>query len=158
MSPPRNAGKSKGRTDLVQVIKTPLGFYVLSLLIVEGTLAIVLSASRLGEEHVWEGFLWMIGVFAGVIVIVTGLAIFRLSCTFFQPRRGCIPQPRVGCSRPGGNSQPWDNACKTTCNSEGVESAARELQSRHMRARGDATLSGLGGFASFSQGWPALYS
>jgi hypothetical protein len=42
--------------DLIGVITTPLGFYVLALLIVESTLAIVLSCSKLSEAHVWEGF------------------------------------------------------------------------------------------------------
>ena len=77
MPPSRNSNKSKGRVDLIQVIKTPLGFYVLSLLIVESTLAIVLSTSKLNEEHVWAGFCWMIGAFFSVILIVTGLAIFN---------------------------------------------------------------------------------
>jgi hypothetical protein len=52
-------------------VTTPLGFYVLTLLILEGTLSIVLTCSRLPEERVWNGFLWMIGVFVGVVVIVT---------------------------------------------------------------------------------------
>jgi hypothetical protein len=75
MPPAKNSNKSKGRVDLIQVIKTPLGFYVLSLLIVESTLAIVLSTSKLNEEHVWTGFLWMIGIFVGVILIVSVLAV-----------------------------------------------------------------------------------
>jgi hypothetical protein len=49
----------------------PLGFYVLALLIVEGTLCIVLTASKLDKEKVWAGFLCMIGTFIGVVVIVT---------------------------------------------------------------------------------------
>ena len=49
----------------------PLGFYVLALLIVEGTLCIVLTASKLSAENVWSGFLWMIGIFIGVVVVVT---------------------------------------------------------------------------------------
>jgi hypothetical protein len=52
-------------------VTTPLGFYVLALLIIEGTLTIVLTGSKLAPEKVWTGFLWMIGIFIGVVVIVT---------------------------------------------------------------------------------------
>jgi hypothetical protein len=58
-------------TGIIQSITTPLGFYVLALLIVEGTLCIVLTASKLDKEKVWAGFLCMIGTFIGVVVIVT---------------------------------------------------------------------------------------
>jgi hypothetical protein len=59
------------RGQILQQVKTPLGFYVLTLLILEGTLSIVLTCSRLTEEHVWSGFLWMIGIFIGVEVFVS---------------------------------------------------------------------------------------
>src|SRR5438105_6123882 len=68
--------KRKTRGDLIRSITTPLGFFVLALLIVEATLGIVLSASKLKEDHVWTGFLWMVGIFIGVVVIVTCLTIF----------------------------------------------------------------------------------
>ncbi len=59
------------RTQILQQVKTPLGFYVLTLLILEGTLSIVLTCSKLTEEHIWSGFLWMIAMFIGVVVLVT---------------------------------------------------------------------------------------
>lgn len=59
------------RAQIVRQVTTPLGFYVLTLLILEGTLSIVLTASKLTEEHIWSGFLWMIGVFIGVVILVT---------------------------------------------------------------------------------------
>lgn len=59
------------RTQILQQVKTPLGFYVLTLLILEGTLSIVLTCSKLTEEHIWSGFLWMVGMFIGVVVLVT---------------------------------------------------------------------------------------
>jgi hypothetical protein len=52
-----------------------LGFYVLSLLIIEATLGLVLTASKLNEEHVWIGFYVMIGLFLVVFIVVTGLVI-----------------------------------------------------------------------------------
>ncbi|HEY3915841.1 MAG TPA: hypothetical protein VGN61_15240 [Verrucomicrobiae bacterium] len=59
------------RSQLLKEVKIPLGFYVLTLLILEGTLAVVLTCSKLSEEHVWTGFLLMIGIFIGVVGVVT---------------------------------------------------------------------------------------
>lgn len=70
--PPAKSRSAKGdRTDLIRSITTPLGFYVLALLIIEATLAIVLSSAKLTEEHVWDGFIWMLATFASTIIIVT---------------------------------------------------------------------------------------
>jgi hypothetical protein len=77
MAPSRKANQFKGWADLIGIIKTPLGFYVLALLIVESTLSIVLTFSKLDAAHVWEGFTWMIWVLAGVVLIVTLLVIFN---------------------------------------------------------------------------------
>jgi len=56
--------KSGGlRAGIIRAISTPLGFYVLSLLIVETTLGLVLTASKLNEEHVWIGFFIVMGLF-----------------------------------------------------------------------------------------------
>lgn len=73
---PKKSGSSKARTDVIRSITTPLGFFVLALLIVEVTLGIVLSASRLPEQYVWPGFLWMVGIFIGVVAVVALLTIF----------------------------------------------------------------------------------
>ncbi len=61
---------------IIHAVTTPLGFYALALLIIEGTLAIVLSSGKLGEEHAWDGFLVMLATFAAVVLIVTTLVIF----------------------------------------------------------------------------------
>jgi heme/copper-type cytochrome/quinol oxidase subunit 2 len=74
---PKKPRKPKGPASLMDAIKTPLGFYVLALLIVESTLAIVLWRSNLSEEHVWEGFRLMIWILAAVLVIVTIFAVFN---------------------------------------------------------------------------------
>jgi len=50
---------------------------VLALLIVESTMAIVLSCSKLSEDHVWAGFICMIGVLVAVVVIVTVFAVAK---------------------------------------------------------------------------------
>ena len=72
---PARRPAARNRSDLIRVITTPLGFFVLALLIVEATLCVVLSASKLTEPHVWTGFLWMIGIFIGVVTIVTFLTV-----------------------------------------------------------------------------------
>lgn len=63
--------------EVLSVIKTPLGFYVLALLIIESTLALVLTFSKLNEQQVWDGFKLMIWVLTGVVLIVTLLVVFR---------------------------------------------------------------------------------
>lgn len=59
------------RSDVIRSTTTPLGFFVFTLLVVEVMSGIVLTWSNLSEEHVWHGFLWMMGVFVGVILVVT---------------------------------------------------------------------------------------
>lgn len=68
---PRSKRLSANRAQILQQVRTPLGFYALTLLILEGTLSIVLTCSTLTEEHIWSGFLLMIGVFIGVVALVT---------------------------------------------------------------------------------------
>lgn len=77
MPAPKPTRKSADRGDTIRAITTPLGFFALALLIVEATLAIVLTWSKLDAEHIWSGFLWMIGTFIGVVLIVTALTIFN---------------------------------------------------------------------------------
>ena len=75
--PPAKKSKPAGlRVGIIRAISTPLGFYVLSLLIVEATLGLVLTASKLSEEHVWLGFFVAIGLFLLVFLVVTGLVIW----------------------------------------------------------------------------------
>ena len=75
--PPNSRTRAKGdRTGIIRAGTTPLGFYVLALLIIEATLAVVLHSGNLGEEHSWNGFLLMLGTFATVVGIVTALPVF----------------------------------------------------------------------------------
>jgi len=69
--PPR--AKKGDRLRTLAQIQTPLGFYVLALLIVESTLAIVLTAAGFEQNYKWYGFLFMIAVFGAVVFIVTVL-------------------------------------------------------------------------------------
>src|SRR5207244_4805038 len=75
--PPAKTSKSAGMYErIIRAISTPLGFYVLSLLIVEATIGLVLTASKLSEEHVWLGFFVAVGLFLLVFLAVTGLVIW----------------------------------------------------------------------------------
>jgi len=74
---PSSKSRTKGnRVGIIDAVTAPLGFYVLALLVIEGTLAIVLSSGKLAENHAWTGFAFMLWTFAAVVVIVTCLTIF----------------------------------------------------------------------------------
>ena len=74
---PANYSKSRElRVGIIRAISTPLGFYVLSLLIVEATIGLVLTASKLNEDHVWWGFFVAIGLFLLVFAVITALVIW----------------------------------------------------------------------------------
>ena len=58
---------NRGRASLVSVITTPLGFFALSLLIVEGFLGIILIGSNL---EAWQKFMGLIiGAFLFIIIV-----------------------------------------------------------------------------------------
>ncbi len=75
--PPARSSKSAGvRAEVIRAISTPLGFYVLSLLIVEATIGLVLTVSKLSEHLVWWGFVVMVVLFLLVFLVVTVLVIW----------------------------------------------------------------------------------
>jgi MFS superfamily sulfate permease-like transporter len=65
------SGRQSNWVKILTQIQTPLGFYVLALLIVESTLAIVLTAANFDQTYKWYGFLAIIAVFVGVVFVVT---------------------------------------------------------------------------------------
>jgi hypothetical protein len=73
--PPRS--KKVDRLKLLGAVQTPLGFYVLALLIIESTLGMVLSLAGFEQHYKWYGFLLMIAVFTGVVLVVSGLTVFK---------------------------------------------------------------------------------
>jgi hypothetical protein len=83
---------SMSRAEILRQVRTPLGFYVLTLLILESTLAIVLTCSRLTEEHIWSGFLWMIGIFIGVVCLVTLFVWKKPECLLFEKEQYLPPE------------------------------------------------------------------
>jgi hypothetical protein len=72
--PPAKSSKS-WYVGVIRAISTPLGFYVLSLLIVDTTIVTVLTFSRLNERLVWWGFFVVILLFLVVFGVVTFLVI-----------------------------------------------------------------------------------
>ena len=84
--------RAMNRAQILQQVTTPLGFYVLTLLILEGTLSIVLTCSKLTEEHIWRGFLWMIGVFIGVVVLVTLFVWLKPESLLFEKEQYLPPE------------------------------------------------------------------
>lgn len=87
---PRN-NRSGAWAQIIQAVGTPLGFYVLSLLIVEASLAMVLRA-QLEASQRYTGFLWMIGIFIGVVVIVTSFSIFSPRNLLYGKEEHSAPQ------------------------------------------------------------------
>jgi hypothetical protein len=73
----------KGRSNLVSVITTPLGFFALSLLIVEGFLGIILIGSNLEPGQKFTG-LWIgASLFVLIVIIVTALVVFKPESLIF---------------------------------------------------------------------------
>jgi hypothetical protein len=89
---PRKKKPTMDRIGVLRQIKTPLGFYVLTLLILESTLAIVLTCSRLTEGHVWSGFLAMIGIFIGVVCLVTWFVWKKPEVLLFEKEQYLPPE------------------------------------------------------------------
>jgi hypothetical protein len=57
--------------SIIRSITTPLGFFVLTILIGEPALALVLTYSKLSEEHTWWGLILMLLIFVLLVSIVT---------------------------------------------------------------------------------------
>lgn len=92
MPPAKNSKSGGARAGIIRAISTPLGFYVLSLLIVEATLGLVLTASKLSEGHVWIGFFVVIGLFLVVFAVVTGLVIWTPKNLLFGKEEHSKPE------------------------------------------------------------------
>lgn len=88
--PPRS--KPGDRLKIVREIQTPLGFYVLALLIIESTLGLVLVGAGFDQQYKWYGFLLMIAVFAAVVLVVSGLTIFNPKNLLYGKEEHSVPQ------------------------------------------------------------------
>ena len=75
MANPRARAKQSDRCGTCGAVNNPLAFFVLNLLIIEAMLTVMLTISRLDEAHIWDGFLWMVGIFIGGVLIMAGLTI-----------------------------------------------------------------------------------
>jgi len=65
------------RKGIIETIKSPLGFFVLSLLIVEAFITIVLVFSNLEPYYKFIGFIIGVSLFVGIVVIVAIFAWFK---------------------------------------------------------------------------------
>ena len=88
----RPKAASGDRSQILRQVTTPLGFYVLTLLILEATLSLVLTFSKLTEDHIWAGFLWMIGMFIGVVVLVTLFVWLKPQSLLFEKDEYLTPE------------------------------------------------------------------
>ena len=88
----RTVSSTDNRSETLQQVRTPLGFYVLTLLILEATLSVVLTFSKLTEEHIWCGFLLMIGMFVGVVTFVTVLVCCKPEKLLFEKEQYLPPE------------------------------------------------------------------
>ena len=86
----------KGRASLVSVITTPLGFFALSLLIVEGFLGIILVGSNLDAGQKFAGMWLGAGLFVLIVLIVTGLVIWKTESLTFAGKDYLEKQKMAG--------------------------------------------------------------
>jgi hypothetical protein len=90
MTLPKKQRRKENRTDLIRSINTPLGFYVLALLILESILGFF-TYSKLTEDHVWEGFVCMLVAFVFIVSIVTFLVVFSPTKLLYGKEEHSIP-------------------------------------------------------------------
>ena len=65
------------RVSIIEAIRSPLGFFVLALLIVEGFIALVLIKSDLNELHKFIGMLIGVILFLLLVIVVGFLVWFK---------------------------------------------------------------------------------
>lgn len=84
--------KKGDRPKILGQIQTPLGFYVLALLIIESTRGMVLTFAGFDQYYKWYGFLLMIAVFIAVVLVVSGLTIFNPKNLLYGKEEHSAPQ------------------------------------------------------------------
>jgi hypothetical protein len=87
---------NSGRASLVNVITTPLGFFALSLLIVEGFLGIVLIASGMPGNSKFIGMIIGTGLFVLVVAVVATLVWFKPESLTFGEKSYLEKQKMLG--------------------------------------------------------------
>lgn len=86
------ATKTPSRAPILQLVKTPLSFYVLALLIVEASLGLVLISGDLSQTLRFIGFLLMIAVFIGVLIFVGWLTVTNPRNLLYGKEEHLAPQ------------------------------------------------------------------
>lgn len=83
------------RIGVLKAITSPLGFFVLALLIAETTLAVVLIRSDLDKQEKFYGLLLVVGMFVLVVVIVTLLVWFKAENLTFDRDAHLIDRGKI---------------------------------------------------------------
>lgn len=86
------SGKEAAWIRILKQIQTPLGFFVLALLIIESTLCLVLTLAGFDQNYKWWGFVCMIAVFAAVVLIVTWLTVRMPTNLLYGKEEHSAPQ------------------------------------------------------------------
>jgi heme A synthase len=60
---------------IIEQVKNPLGFFSLSLLVIEAVFGAVVVFSKMGQDYQYRAFLIMTGLFIAIVLIVTLLSI-----------------------------------------------------------------------------------
>lgn len=84
--------KNSPWVQIIKSIATPLSFFVLTLLIIESTLALVLVKAGFSETTRWSGFLWMVGIFVGVVGFVVLMTVFNPKNLLYGKEEHSSPQ------------------------------------------------------------------
>ena len=92
--PPNIPGMARNPHSLqiIKAIATPLSFFVLTLLIIEAILALVLIQAGFTEQTKWTGFLWMVGIFIGVVGFVAAMTVWRPKHLLYGKEEHSNPQ------------------------------------------------------------------
>ena len=80
------------RTRVLASVSTPLGFFVLTLLIIETTLGLVISLADFSQPYKWVGFICMIAIFALVVGYVGFLTAKDPTKLLFGKEEHALPQ------------------------------------------------------------------
>ena len=79
----------------MKAITSPLGFYVLALLIAEATIGLVLIKSDLDAKDKFYGLLLAVGMFVLVVIVVTVLVCFQAHNLTYDRQAHLIDRGKV---------------------------------------------------------------
>ncbi len=87
--------RDTNRLGVLKVITSPLGFFVLALLIAETMITIVLVKSDLEQAQKFYGLLLGVGMFVLVVLVVTLLVVFKAENLIFDRDAHLIDRGKI---------------------------------------------------------------